>query len=87
MNNFYTSKNVMENTNTIQERPINNSLKRSKIPPLGPTPINIFEYKCRENRIKELKTVITRYMEANYFIPLAIIEEYNKLVKDLPIEE
>ena len=87
MANFYTGKNVMENTNTIQERPINSSLKRSKVPPLGPTPINIFEYKCKENRIKELKTVITRYMEANYFISIDIIEEYNKLVKDLPIED
>ena len=87
MSNFYTRKNVMENTNTIQERPINSSLKRSKMPPLGPTPITIFKYKCKENRIKELKNVITRYMEANYFIPLDIIEEYNKLVKDLPVEE
>lgn len=87
MANFYTGKSVMENTNAIQERPINTSLKRSKVPPLGPTPISIFEYKCKENRIKELKNVINGYMEANYFISLDIIEEYNKLVKDLPIEE
>lgn len=87
MANFYTGKSVMEDINSIQERPINSSLKRSKVPPLGPTPINVFEYKCKENRIKELKTLITRYMEANYFISLDIIEEYNKLVKNLPMED
>lgn len=87
MANFYTGKSVMEAINDIKERPINSSLRRSKTPPLGPTPISIFEYKCKENRIKELKNVINGYLEANYFISLDIIEEYNKLVKDLPIED
>ena len=58
-------------------------MKRSHIPPLGPKPRYIIE----EERITELKGAISRYLDANWPIPTAVIEEYNELTNRLPDEE
>lgn len=85
MSNFYTGKSVMEAINDIST--LNNILKQSKEPPLGPTPKFIFESKCKYMRIIELKESIKRYLDSNRVTPLSFLEEYNELVKDLQIED
>ena len=52
-------------------------LERPKVPPLGPKPRWVIE----EERIKELKQVITNYMHANYPLPVDWITEYNELIQ------
>lgn len=52
-------------------------LERPIVPPLGPKPKWVIE----EERIKELKQVITNYMHANYPLPADWITEYNELIQ------
>lgn len=62
-------------------------LKKSKIPPIGVRPYHIFEAEMMEERIKELKEAIKRFVDSNYPIPIKIIKEYNNLTEVLPKEE
>lgn len=62
-------------------------LTQSKEPPLGPTPIYVFHNIMKEQRILELKDAIQRYLKCNRQVPELVIDEYNDLVKDLPIED
>lgn len=62
-------------------------LKKSKIPPIGVRPYYIFEAEMMEERIKELKEAIKRFLDANYPLPIKIIKEYNDLTAELPKEE
>lgn len=91
MSNIYTGKTAMEAINDIStsnDTPEeNNILMQSKEPPLGPTPKFIFENQCKSRRIIELKEAIKRFLDSNRVTPIGYLEEYNKLVKDLPIED
>ena len=58
-------------------------MKKSRKPPLGPTPRFVYE----ENRIMELQDAIYRFIKANYPIPMFIIKEYNELTNRLKIED
>ena len=62
-------------------------LKKSKIPPIGVRPYHIFEAEMMEERIKELKEAIKRFLDSNYPLPIQLVKEYNDLVRDLPKEE
>lgn len=62
-------------------------LKKSKIPPIGVRPYHIFEAEMMEERIKELKEAIKRFLDANYPLPIQLVKEYSDLVRDLPKEE
>lgn len=53
------------------ERPVN--------PPLGIIPKRIW----KEQRLRELRDVIDRYLEANQRVPIEWIEEYNELLEDI----
>lgn len=91
-NYIYDCKKVMENINTKVDilndmAKENNMLKQSKVPPLGPIPKFIFESQCKGRRIIELKETIKRFLDSNRVTPLSFLEEYNELVKDLPIED
>lgn len=57
-------------------------MKRSKQPPLGVTPRFVLD----EERIKELKEAIERFLAANWPIPDNIINEYNELTERLDVE-
>ena len=48
-------------------------------PPLGIEP----RFILRDKRIKEIREAINRYTESNVQIPIAWIEEYNQLIKEL----
>ena len=91
MANIYTDKSVMEAINDIRtsdDTPKdNNTLKQSKEPPLGPTPIYVFHNIMKKQRILELKGAIQRYLKCNRQVPELVIDEYNDLVKELPIED
>lgn len=83
-----TAMEAINNINTSNENPKdNNILKQSKEPPLGPTPIYVFHNIMKGHRILELKDAIQRYLKCNRQVPELVIDEYNDLVKDLPIEE
>lgn len=62
-------------------------LKKSKIHPIGVRPYHIFEAEMMEERIKELKEAIKRFLDANYPLPIQLVKEYSDLVRDLPKEE
>lgn len=62
-------------------------LKKSKIPPIGVRPYSIFEASMMEERIKELKEAIKRFVDSNYPLPIRIVKEYNDLTAGLPKEE
>lgn len=62
-------------------------LKKSKIPPIGVRPYHIFEAEMMEERIKELKEAIKRFLDSNYPLPIQLVKEYSDLVRDLPKEE
>ena len=62
-------------------------LKKSKIPPIGVRPYHIFEASMMEERIKELKEAIKRFVDSNYPLPIKIVKEYNDLTAGLPKEE
>lgn len=55
----------------FMERPVN--------PPLGIIPKNLW----KKQRLKELRDVIVRYLEANQRVPIEWIEEYNELLEDI----
>lgn len=55
----------------FMERPVN--------PPLGIIPKSIW----KEQRLRELRDVIDRYLEANQRVPIEWIEEYNELLEDI----
>lgn len=57
-------------------------MKRSKTPPLGVKP----RYLLEEERIKELKEAIVRFLESNWPIPDEITAEYNLLTEKLEVE-
>ena len=62
-------------------------IKKSKIPPIGVRPYYIFEASMMEERIKELKEAIKRFVDSNYPLPIKIVKEYNDLTAGLPKEE
>ena len=62
-------------------------MKKSKIPPIGVRPYHIFEAEMMEERIKELKEAIKRFLDSNYSLPIKIVKEYNDLTAGLPKEE
>ena len=62
-------------------------MKKSKIPPIGVRPYHIFEAEMIEERIKELKEAIKRFVDSNYPLPIKIVKEYNDLTAGLPKEE
>lgn len=62
-------------------------MKKSKIPPIGVRPYHIFEAEMIEERIKELKEAIKRFVDSNYSLPIKIVKEYNDLTTGLPKEE
>ena len=62
-------------------------MKKSKIPPIGVRPYYIFEAEMLEERIKELKEAIKRFLDSNYPLPIKIVKEYNDLTAGLPKEE
>ena len=62
-------------------------MKKSKIPPIGVRPYYIFEAEMIEERIKELKEAIKRFLDSNYSLPIKIVKEYNDLTAGLPKEE
>jgi hypothetical protein len=55
----------------FMERPVNL--------PLGIIPKRIW----KEQRLRELRDVIDRYLEANQRVPIEWIEEYNELLEDI----
>lgn len=59
-----------------------NMLKKTLKPPLGVKPKFIWD----EERIKELKGAILRYIDSNWPIPLEFVEEYNDLTETMEIE-
>lgn len=62
-------------------------MKKSKIPPIGVRPYHIFEAEMIEERIKELKEAIKRFVDSNYPLPIKIVKEYNDITSVLPKEE
>ena len=88
---IFDGKKAMEAINDIStsnDTPKeNNILMQSKEPPLGPTPKCIFESQCKRRRIIELKEAIKRFLNSNRVTPIGFLEEYNDLVKELPIED
>ena len=58
-------------------------MKRKKVPPLGPKP----RWIINEQRIVELKEVISNYMDANWPIHREWVLEYNELVSKLEEEK
>ena len=55
----------------FMERPVN--------PPLGIIPKNLW----KKQRLRELRDVIDKYLEANQRVPIEWIEEYNELLEDI----
>ena len=53
-----------------------NIIKNNK-PPIGLKPRFIID----EERAKEVKSAIIRYLEAQIFLPIEWVEEYNELIK------
>ena len=47
--------------------------------PLGVIPKNMW----KKQRLKELRDVVDRYLEANQRVPIEWIEEYNELLEDI----
>ena len=66
---FITMELVLKEDN--MERPV-------KLP-LGVIPKNMW----KKQRLKELRDVIDRYLEANQRVPIEWIEEYNELLEDI----
>ena len=58
-------------------------LERPIVPPIGPKPKWVIE----EERIKELKRVISNYIKSNYPLPADRITEYNELIQRNTKEE
>ena len=53
------------------------------MPPLGVKP----KYVHEAYRMRELQEAICRFIEANWPVPLEIVEEYNEISSKLPLED
>ena len=62
-------------------------MRKSKIHPIGVRPYRIFEAEMIEERIRELKEAIKRFVDSNYPLPIKIVKEYNDLTAGLLKEE
>lgn len=55
------------------------NMERPVKPPLGVIPKKIW----KEQRLRELRDAVGRYLEANQIVPIEWIEEYNQLLDDI----